>query len=163
MKPISMGLAKVLVGLGFVLEGVAPLPLYLALTSANPADRDFYWIASAVGFALLGAASWAWMSRLSRTENRDPGMRLVLWIFAIACLVLGVAYLGFLNELREFYQQAQHPGLRRAVISDSLSLFGFCLAALGFWCAGRTLKSPPDSRRTGVEPTPSKTDSLLSR
>jgi len=69
------------------------------------------------------------------------GMRRVLRLFALACLLLGVAYLGFVNELIHIYRQPVHFGLRYEVISDSLYIVGFCLAAFGFWTAASVVET----------------------
>ena len=122
---------------GFVLQGVAPLIVVLGLVSISPGNNYFYWIVTAFGYGMLGFASQAWLFVLSRRTDSLTGMRLVLRLFAVACVVLGVAYLGLLNELRiEHYRFALHFGLRRQVISYSLSMAGSFLAALGFWTAG---------------------------
>ena len=109
-------------------------------SASAPGTRSFYWIATAFGYALLGVASWAWLNNLFKTKDGHPGMRLVLWLVALACLVLGVAYLGLFYELIEIHRHP-HVGLRRQGVSYLLSMIGFCLTALGFWIAGRTLGS----------------------
>ncbi|MGD0379710.1 MAG: hypothetical protein ABSC30_06965 [Acidimicrobiales bacterium] len=158
VKPTSLSLAKILVGLGFILVGVGPLPLFLALSSEFPGSENFYWIVTAFGYALLGVASWAWLNNLFKTKDAYPGMRLVLWLVALACLVLGVAYLGLFNELIEAHRHP-HVGLRRQGVSDLLSMIGFCLTALGFWIAGRVVGSDEGSQQASGKPTPIATTS----
>jgi hypothetical protein len=153
VKPTSESLAKLLVGLGFILVGVGPLPLFVGLLSESPRSENFYWIVTAFGYGLLGVASWVWLNTLFKTTNGHPGMRLVLRLVALACLVLGVAYLGLLNELIELHRHL-HVGLRREGVSYLLSMFGFCLTALGFWIAGRVLGSDPGSQSATSKATP---------
>jgi len=159
VKPTSASLAKILVGLGFILVGVGPLPLFLGLPSEFPGSENFYWIVTAFGYALLGVASWAWLNYLFKAKNGHPGMRLVLWLVALACLVLGVAYLGLFNELIEIHRRQHHVGLRRQGVSYLLSMIGFCVTALGFWIAGRILGSDAGSQHARSKPTPLATTS----
>lgn len=158
MRLTSASLAKTLVGLGFILVGVGPLPLFLGLNSESPRSENFYWIVTAFGYGLLGVASWVWLNNLFKTKNGHPGIRLVLRLVALACLVLGVAYLGLLNELIELHRRL-HVGLRRQGVSYLLSMIGFCFTALGFWIAGRVLGSDPGSQHERSEPTPLATTS----
>jgi len=154
VKPTSVSLAKILVGLGFILVGVGPIPLFIGLDSVSPRSENFYWIVTAFGYGLLGVASWVWLNNLFKTENGHPGMRLVLRLVAVACLVLGVAYVGLFNELIEIHRRFSHQGLRRQAVSYALSMIGFCLAALGFWIAGRVLGSTTGSQHASSKPTP---------
>ncbi len=64
-------------------------------------------------------------------------MRPVLRLVALACLVLGVAYVGLINEFIELDRQLHHSGLQRQLFSYGLSLVGFCVAAFGFGMAAR--------------------------
>ena len=81
-----------------------------------------------------------------------PETRLVLRLFAAGWLVLGAAYLGFLNELRlDYYRYSYHPGLRREVIDEALSVAGYVLAAVGFWTAGRAVAKGTPSEGVEVE------------
>jgi hypothetical protein len=147
------GLARLLVGVGFFLVGIGNLA-WVGLDSPSPSSEDFFWIGTAVGFVLLGVAFWAWLKTLSATENADPRMRMVLRLFAIACLVLGVAYLGLVNELLQLHRKGFHAGLRRQAVSYALSLGGFCGAAVGFWMASVMHQSrDAQIKQEVVEPT----------
>jgi hypothetical protein len=132
-------LTVLLVSIGFTLVGVGVL-LLLGFGSTSPSNQNFYWIATAVGFALLGLAFGAWLKTLSTTQA-DPRMRMVFRLFALACLVLGVAYVGLVNELIQLHRQAHHWGLRWQAISDALSMGGFLLAGVGFWIASLVPRS----------------------
>src|ERR1700722_9702409 len=98
MRSGTPGVQRVLVLLGFILVAGGQLP-FLGIESFSPHDYDFYFIVSAVGYVLLGWASWAWLTALSRTREGRTGMRRVLRLVALACLVLGIAYVGLINEL----------------------------------------------------------------
>lgn len=150
---------RVLVLLGFLLVAGGHLPP-LGFVSFSPHSYDFYWIVSAVGYVLLGCASWAWLSALTRTTSGGTGMRSVLRLVALACLVLGVAYGGLINEVIELHRRLQHTGLRPQLLTYGLSLAGFCVAALGFWTAAANVVEPRVSMSedkttasTAVEPT----------
>jgi hypothetical protein len=148
---------RALVSLGFVLVGVGGLPL-LAYGSVSPGDQDFYWIVTAIGYGVLAWASSSWLAALTKRQVGVTGMRRVLRLFALACLLLGVAYLGFINEVIELHRHHDH-GIRYQAASDALSLFGFGLAALGFWTSASAVETEasssehatPGSRQ--VEPT----------
>ena len=64
-------------------------------------------------------------------------MRRVLRLVALACLVLGIAYMGLVNELVEVHRQLDHAQLRRQLVIYGLPLLGYCIASLGFWTAAR--------------------------
>ena len=68
-------------------------------------------------------------------------MRWVLRLVALACLVLGVAYAGLINEIIDLHRQLHHVGLRRQLLSYGLSLFGFCIASLGFWTTASVVEA----------------------
>lgn len=108
---------------------------------------------TAIGYALFGVASWAWLNNLFKTRNAQPGMRIVLRLVALACLVLGVAYVGLFNELIGLHRHP-HVGLRMQGVSYLLSMIGFCLTALGFWIAGRGMGSDADSQLGTRNTTP---------
>ncbi len=127
----------------------------LTYGSISTTDQDFFWVVTAVGFAVLAWASWAWLSALTKQRGDVSRMRPVLRLFALACLLLGIAYLGLINEVVHIYRQGHHYGLRYEAISDFLSILGFCLAALGFWTAAGLVEAgsslAAESRE--VEPT----------
>lgn len=158
MKWATLGLQRVLVCLGFVMVGVGNLPL-LTLASPSSNDEFFYLIVSAIGYAVLAWASWAWLTALSKRQDGASGMRRVLRLFALACLLLGIAYLGLIDEVVHSYLQPSHFGLRAVAISDFLSILGFCLAALGFWTVANVVESGPSPSQNEtvesaeVEPT----------
>jgi hypothetical protein len=151
MGVATSGLTRTFVSVGFTLVGVGVLP-FIGIASPSQSSQNFYWIATAVGFVLLGVAFWAWL-KIWSTPEADPRMRIVFRLFAVTCLVLGVAYLGLMNELIHLHRQAPHAGLRRQVVSDVMSLGGFCLAAVGFWMASLIPKSR-DTRAQPEEPEP---------
>lgn len=132
MKSSTPGVQRVLVLLGFLLVAGGQLAP-LGFVSFSPHSYDFFWIVSAVGYVLLGSASWVWLTALSRTREGRIGMRWVLRLVALACLVLGIAYIGLINEVIELHRQLHHAGLRRQLLSYGLPLLGFCIASLGFW------------------------------
>ncbi len=68
-------------------------------------------------------------------------MRRVLRLVALACLVLGIAYGGLINEFIELQRHIQHGGLRRQLLSYGLTLLGFCIASLGFWTAASVMEA----------------------
>ena len=143
---------RVLVLLGFLLVAGGQLgPLGFA--SLSPHDYDFYLIVSAVGYVLLGWASWAWLTALSRTREGRIGMRWVLRLVAVACLVLGVAYVGLINEVIELHRQHHHYGLRRQLVSYGLPLVGFCVAAFGFGTAAGASEAGPSVKSREVDST----------
>ena len=74
-------------------------------------------------------------------------MRRVLRLFAAASLLLGLAFLGAINDVFHFNLHERHFGLNAAEVSYLLYLFGFCVAALGFWLTGSVVESarPPES------------------
>jgi uncharacterized membrane protein YbhN (UPF0104 family) len=152
------GLARFLVGLGFTLVGVGNL-VWVGLDSPSPSSANFFWIVTAVGFVLLGVALWAWLKTLSTAESTDPRMRIVLRLCASACLVLGIAYLGLVNELIQLDRRGFHSGVRRQAVSYALSLGGFCLAAVGFLMVSVMLQShrPQLRQEEVVEPARSDT------
>jgi len=102
MTSSTLGVQRVLVLLGFLLVAGGQLPL-LGIASFSPHDLDFYLIVSALGYVLLGWASWAWLTALSRTRESRTGMLWVLRVVALACLVLGIAHVGLINELIELH------------------------------------------------------------
>jgi hypothetical protein len=146
------GLTRAFVSVGFTFVGVGVLP-FIGIASRSPSSQNFYLIATAVGFVLLGVAFWAWLKTWSTSEDADPRTRIVSRLFAGACLVLGVAYLGLVNEVIQLHRQVPHVGLRRQLVSDVLSLGGFCLAAVGFWMASLMPQSR-DSQSHSEEPEP---------
>ena len=120
MKSSKPDLQRVLVLLGFLLVAGAN---YLRLGSLlSPPGYAFFWIVSAVGYVLLGWASWAWLTALSRTREGRTGMRWVLRLVALACLVLGVAYAGLINEIIDLHRQLHHVGLRRQLQLRAIAL-----------------------------------------
>jgi hypothetical protein len=132
-------LPKMLVLLGFTLAGCAGLTQFGVWIP--PAGQIFEVIATTLGFTVLGFASWAWL----RTLERRPGsaeIRLPLRLFALGCLVLGVAYLGEVRTLYEMHGQEFHPGLRYFTLNVGASVIGFGMAAVGFWLASMKMKSP---------------------
>jgi hypothetical protein len=80
-------------------------------------------------------------------------MHLVLRLVAIACLVLGVAYVGLINEVIELHRQPHHSGLRLQLLSYGLPLVGFCLAASGFWTTARVSDAGSSVESREMEPT----------
>jgi hypothetical protein len=142
MKASTPALQRVLVLLGFLLVAVGQLAP-LGFVSFSPHSYDFFWIVSALGYVLLGSASWAWLTALSRTREGGIGMRWVLRLVALACLVLGIAYVGLINEVIELHRQLHHAGLRRQLLSYGLPLVGFCVAAFGFGTAASTSEAGP--------------------
>ena len=135
------------------LDGKATIYRDIEIEGSKSLYRLAGGIVSAFGYALLGVASWAWLTNLFKAKDGHPGMRLVLSLVALACLVLGVAYLGLLNELIEVHRHF-HIGLRRQGVSYVSSMIGFCLTALGFWIAGRVLSPDADSQHARSTPTP---------
>jgi hypothetical protein len=153
MRSSVPGVQRVLVLLGFLLVAAGQLPP-LGFVSFSPHNYDFFWIVSAVGYALLGCASWAWLTALSRSREGGTEMHKVLMLVAIACLVLGVAYAGLINEVIELHRQAHHSGLRRELLSYGLPFVGFWWAAAGFWGASRNsrnLDSTTSTMEAGVK------------
>jgi len=143
---------RVLVLLGFLLVAGGQLPP-LGILSFSPHSYHFYLIVSAFGYVLLGWASWAWLTALSRTREGRTGMRWVLRLVALACLVLGIAYVGLINEVIELHRQLHHSGLRRQLLSYGLPLVGFCVAALGFGTAARVSHAGSSVESGEMEPT----------
>jgi hypothetical protein len=142
MKSSTPRVRRVLVLLGFVLVAGGQLPP-LGVSSFSPSSFDFYLIVSAVGYVLLGWASWVWLTALSRKGEGRTGMRSVLRLVALACLVLGVAYVGLINEVIEIHRRLHHVGLRRQLLSYGLPLVGFCVAAFGFGTAASASEAGP--------------------
>jgi hypothetical protein len=140
MKSGTLGVQRVLVLLGFLLVAGGQLPP-LGFASLSPTGYEVFWILSAVGYALLGWASWAWLTALSHTREGRIGMRWVLRLVALACLVLGVAYAGLIDVVIDLQRQLHHVGLRRQLLSYGLSLVGFCVAALGFWTTASVVEA----------------------
>ncbi|MGH9919898.1 MAG: hypothetical protein ACRD6W_13670 [Nitrososphaerales archaeon] len=148
MQSNNLGLQKILVLLGFLLVSAGQIPPIGFPSLISQSSEDFYWIVTAIGYALFGCASWAWVGGLSKNTERGAGMRWVLRLVAFACLVLGIAYAGLINEVIELHRQVHHVGLRRMGLSYLLPLLGFCVAAVGFWTAACFVDSwirPPRS------------------
>jgi hypothetical protein len=80
-------------------------------------------------------------------------MRWVLRLVALACLVLGFAFGGLINEVIELHRQSHHSGLGRQLLSYGLPLVGFCVAALGFWTTARVSDAGSSVESREVEPT----------
>ena len=80
-------------------------------------------------------------------------MRWALASVAGACLVLGVAYVGLVNELIELHRRLHHPVLEpsRQAVAYGLSLVGFASASLGFGSAARSCETPPPRHDPAVE------------
>ena len=152
MQPKGLLVQKVLVLVGFFVVAGGQLPL-LNIPGSYAHDMNFYFVASALGFVLLGCAFWAWLTALSHTRVGRTEMRWVLRLVAVACLVLGVANAGFINEIIEIHRQPQHPGLRRQLLAYGLPLVGFCMAALGFWSSARSSEVRPEVTAREMEPT----------
>lgn len=126
---------KVLVSIGFLAVGGGNLSL-VGISATSPGG-DFFLVVSAVGYAGLAFASWVLLSMLSRSANGIPGIRRVLRLFSLASLVLGVAYIGLINEVIRFYRATPHFGFRYLAASVFLPLVGFVVAAVGFLTAAR--------------------------
>lgn len=159
MRSTTLRSQRILVSLGFVLVGVGGLPL-LAYASISAGDQDFFWIVTAAGYGVLAWASSEWLAALSKRRHDVSGMPRALRLFAVACLLLGIAYLGFVNEFIALHRH-HTVGIRYQALSDALSLVGFVLAALGFWTTAHAVGSevstsedvPGQSRQ--MEPTTS--------
>jgi len=132
---------QLLVALGFILVAVgilmaSPIPLSFGTVSGVTGEH-FYWIACGLGDLLFGAGLWIWLDQPPRTTGGSGRFRLACRLFSVACLVLGVAYVGLLNELLTLHDHLRyHWGLRRQGLFDIVSMAGFCLAAVGLWIAG---------------------------
>jgi hypothetical protein len=139
MKSTTLRLQRVLVSSGFLLVGVGGLPL-LTYWSTSSHDQDFYWIVAAVGYALFAWASWAWLATLAKRRDACPTCVEYSGCSPWHVLVLGIAYLGLINEVIELHRHHTF-GNRAEGISDLVSLLGFSLAALGFWTGGSVVDS----------------------
>jgi hypothetical protein len=108
---------------------------------------EFQEIVTMIGFVVLALASAALLHALSRATAHLPGIRLVLRLFAAGYLLMGVAYLSSIHYLAEFHRETHslHFALRDLVVSNALSLLGFCVVAAGFWLAARNIKRPADN------------------
>ena len=163
MPPISLRVPKALISLGIVLVSAGGLP-NLAFFSLFQSSFDFYWIVTAIGYLVLAWALWVWMSALSEKKTGLIGMRRVFLLFAVACSVLGIAYLGLINELIDLHRQAHDLGLRVQAISDGLCIVGFGMATFGFWSVARAAGAgEPGSERETVRVAPAGDDDYASR
>jgi len=124
---------------GFLLVGVSNIPL-VGPDYFQAASQNFYWVATGVGFVLLGVGSWMWLLTLSHRIEGQSELSRVLLVFAVASLVLGIANLGLINEAVDVYRRGFHA-VRHLLLSESLSVFGFAVVALGFWSAARSLRA----------------------
>ena len=147
MRSTTLRWQKVLVPLGFVLVGFGGLIL-LGYRSVTPGATYTFRIVTSIGYCVLAWASWSWLQTLSRRRDGSLGMRRVLRLFAVACFLLGVAYVGSLNGGIDLYRLPGGIGARGVMASDALSLLGFVLAAVGFWTAG-SIVEPRVSSQTG--------------
>jgi hypothetical protein len=148
MRSTTLRSQRVLVSLGFVLVGVGGLPL-LAYGSISAGDQDFFWIVTALGYGVLAWASSAWLGALSKRPEEASGMHRALRLFALACLLLGVAYLGLINEVIALHRH-HTVGIRYQVISDALSLLGFAMAASGFWTTADAVGTEEPTSKDGT-------------
>ena len=139
----NLRVARGLVLLGFLLVGVSDVPLLLSYLGSAPLDQTLFWIFTGLGFAVLGCASWAWLSALSRDHGDAAGLCRVLRLFASACGLLGLAYLTGVREIVRLHGMQEHFGLRTLALNDGLSILGFALASLGFWLAGGAVRPGP--------------------
>jgi len=133
------------VALGFLSVAAGQLP-FLGLISLSSGSESFFWVVSALGWVTFGGFSWVWLSALSRSRGRREDMRWALSLIAVACLFLGVAYAGLINELIEVHHRF-HGGIKRQAFAYGLPLLGFCLASVGFGSAARSCPttSPVDA------------------
>ena len=151
MRPTALRVQRVLVSVGFLLVGVSGL-LLLGFQSRSPNDQYFYWIVTAIGYGVLAWACWAWLAALSKRPDGASGTLRALRLVALACLLLGIAYLGLIHELIQLHRY-HVGGIRDLGLSDLLSLLGFCMASLGFWTTASASGAQASVDTREVEPT----------
>jgi hypothetical protein len=151
---------RLVVGAGFLIVagGYAAQTVVAAIAFRGTTSGDyenFYGGAFAVGFAIVGLATWAWFTSLESTPP-GHGMTSVLRLFALANLVFGVGlvsatYFWAHRAIVYPYDGRTSIGIPTAY---GLQLFGFCLVSVAFWSAASVLRA-----RGRLAPAP--TDSTL--
>ena len=136
---LVVGAGFLIVAGGYAAQTVVAAIAYRGTTSGD--YENFYGGAFAVGFAIVGLATWAWFTSLESTPP-GHGMTGVLRLFAVANLVFAVGLVWITYFWA--HQAIVYPYDGRTTIgiptAYGLQLFGFCLVSVAFLSAASVLR-----------------------
>jgi len=100
-------------------------------------------IGSALGYAVIACASWAWFKWMDTSPVPLSGMDNVLRLFALGTLLLAVglsavSYYWIHLAISQLYDGRTTPV---AVAAYGFQCFGFLMAAVAFWSASSKVRS----------------------
>jgi hypothetical protein len=100
-------------------------------------------VASILGYAVIGCASWAWFKWIETSRVSLAGMANVLRLFAVGNLLLAVGLSAISYFWTHLAISRQYNGRTTPVTAASygLEFFGFLLAAIAFWGASSEVRS----------------------